>query len=244
VRVTRRAPLLGGFVMVPENARLRLFPVVIHRITQEDCMVYRIGGSKITMIATSRLGVQAIQILKTGRTIGETKEILCKRLGVVEGQLDLAPVLEAIFKARMVRKVDGQVLEVEGPALHRTLLHSLQFSYKLSREWGWNALTKYLPKYLPAKTAHQLLCLVKSAERRHKARASSGAVRRNLHGAFGTVLPDQVVESIATQHEREKVRRAVDNLMLSNLPPQKMVRWLRDSVRFTGLERLQAAQAA
>jgi lauroyl/myristoyl acyltransferase len=196
------------------------------------------------MVATSRLGVQAIQILKKSRTISETKKILCKRLGVVEGQLDLLPVLEALFKARMVRKVDGQVLEVERPALRRSLFHRLQFSYQLSREWGWNALTKYLPKYLPAKTAHQLLCLLKSAGRCHKAHRSSGPVRRNLHSAFGTVLPDQVIGSIATQHEREQIRRVVDNLLLRNLPPPKMVRWLRDSVRFTGLERLQAAQAA
>jgi len=243
-KITRRALLLGGVVMVPENARLTLFPVVIHRISQDDCMVYRIGGSTITVVATSRLGIQAIQILKKGRTISETKEILCKRLGVVEEQLDLLPVLEAIFKARMVLKVDGQVLEVERPTLRRTLFHSLQFSYRLSREWGWNALTKHLPKYLPAKTAHQLLYLVKRAGRSHKARPSSGSIRRNLQSAFGSVLPDQVIGSIAVHHEHEQIRRVVDNLLLRNLPPAKMVRWLRDSVRFTGLDRLQAAQAA
>jgi lauroyl/myristoyl acyltransferase len=229
--------------MVPENARLRLFPFLIHRISQDDCMVYRIGGSRITMVATSRLGVQAMQILKDGRTITETKELLCKRLGVLEGQLDLSPVLEAILKARMIRNVDGRIVEAERPTILRTLFHRLQFACHLSRERAWEALIKYLPRYLPPKASHYLLCLLKRAGRLHKTQPSSGRVRRNLNMAFRRVLPNRAVGSLAKQHELEQIRRAVDNLLLRNLPPQKMVGWLRDSVRFTGLEQLRAAQA-
>jgi lauroyl/myristoyl acyltransferase len=224
----------------PENARLKLFPVLTHRISQEDYMAYRVGGSKITTVATSRLGIQVIRMLKTGRTIGEIKEILGKRLGVADGQLDLMPVLEAIFTARMVRKADDQELETERPALRRILFQSLQFLYQLCRAWGRDALIKCLPP----KSAYRFLCFVKLAARRRKVRPLQGRVYRNIRQTFGSILPEHAIRSIAAQHGTEQVQRAVDNLLLRNLPPRKMVHWLCDSARFTGLEQLQEAQAA
>ena len=230
--------------MLPENASFKLFPFLIHTVTQEDCMVYRIGGPKITMVATSRLGVDVLRSLSKGNTIHETKKLLSKQLALAEERLDLQPILEAIVKARFVWRVNGQPLDVERPAVHRALIHGLQFANHLTLEWSWNLLTKCLPKYLPPKTAHRFLCVLKVARQIGKRRSFDNPIRRNLKKAFGDVIPVQTIESIANQHEREQTRRAVDNLLLRNLPPQKMVRWLRESVRFTGMERLQAAQAA
>jgi len=225
--------------ILPEDARLKLYPVLMHRITPEDCMVYRIGCPKITTVATSTLGAQAIRVLQSGKTIRQTKEILSKRLGLAEGQLDLSPVLEAIRKARIVRKVDGRVLEAERPATRRMVLHGLHFSMQVALIWAHDAVIKCLP----AHTAHNLLCSAKLWRRKFKRRPLRSATEDNLQRVLGPVLPERVIKAITVQHQHEMIRRAVDAQLLRNLHPSKMERWLRDCAQFTGLDGLQAAQA-
>jgi lauroyl/myristoyl acyltransferase len=225
--------------VLPDEARLRLFPHLIYRISGEDCMVFRVGCSKITTIATSKLGAETIRILRSGKTIGQTKEILRTRLGLAEGQLDLSPVLDAMAKAKLVRTVDQQVVDAERPAARRVMLHRLQLSVQVSRTWAREAAIRYLPP----NTAHRILCFAKLWRRRARLSPLPSALRENLQRALGDRFSQPAIESIRIEHHREQVRRAIDVQILRNLPRAKMARWLQNSVQFSGLERLRSAQA-
>lgn len=201
-------------------------------------MVFRIGCAKITTVATSQLGAETVRLLQRGRTVRQAREILHARLGRDNSQIDISPVVDALIKAKLVRTIDGRVVETERPTLRRVFLHRLQLSVQVFR----THLRESAIKYLPPQTAHRLICFAMLRRYPSKPSHAPSPLRENLRQAFAATLPDQTIEEIALEHHRENVRRAVDVQLLRNLPRRKMTGWLEDSVEFTGLDRIHAAR--
>lgn len=219
--------------MLREDAQIRLFPVLIRQISEEDSMVYRIGGAKITSVATSKVGAQAIRILRKGKTIREVRGLLCRQLGIEESRLNLQPVFDAILQANMVRQVDRDVLVTEKPQVRRILTQSLHFALQLLK----NPLRGALIRWLPLGVSHRLLFFLARRSR------PSPQLRRNLDGAWGGLLPPRTLEEMASRHTAEHLRSHIDTCLLRNLNPRKLTRWL-EGATITGLERVQALQRA
>lgn len=218
-------------MVLSEDSRVVLFPVLFHRISEEDVMIYRIGGPTITTVATSTVGARAVRILSRGKTLGQVKKILSSELGIKTENLDLQPVVDAMVKARIVRRVDGRQVEAGGPRAAQVLGQAFQFAYQLATEWARSSAIRYLPP----KLSHMALFW---AARKRSPAMPSPLVLTNLERALGSTLPPQALEAIALRHASEQLSRNIDSHLLRNLPPATMVRWLRDSTVVSGMEPL------
>ena len=194
-------------------------------------MIYRIGGPTITTVATSTVGARAVRILSRGKTLGQVKKILSSELGIKTENLDLQPVVDAMVKARIVRRVDGRQVEAGGPRAAQVLGQAFQFAYQLATEWARSSAIRYLPP----KLSHMALFW---AARKRSPAMPSPLVLTNLERALGSTLPPQALEAIALRHASEQLSRNIDSHLLRNLPPATMVRWLRDSTVVSGMEPL------
>ena len=229
----------ASVLLLHDNACVRLFPVRSHKISQKDFMVYRIGCSTITTVATSDIGVTAVRLMKRGKTVRQTRMSLAALLGVPEERVDISPVLRALVKARMVRRIDDSVLETESPKILRIVSHNLQFLQERFREWARHAAIRYLP----VNTAHRLICFARLRRVPYRQGTTSTNLQDNLHRALGDVLPANMLAATAREYHCEQVARAADVQLLRNLPPPKMTRWLQQGVQITGLEHYRRAQA-
>jgi lauroyl/myristoyl acyltransferase len=224
---------------IHEGSRLQFFPFLIRRIKKDDYNVIRIGGRKITFIATHEIGREALCLLRKGLSLGQTKRILGARRRRPPEQIDLKPLIDALAGARMIRCIDEKSIESEQPSKLRIVYHYLQCGVLAAREATITAVIRYLPVAL----AHRILFYFQLSQQRRKSQSLQAKVRENLRLAFGPAAPRVWIDAVATEFEHEVIRRMIDSRCLHEMSIEKSVRWFKNSVEISGREYLDAARA-
>jgi lauroyl/myristoyl acyltransferase len=86
------------------HSRLTLCRIVISR-HEKDFSVRQFGTG--TGLVTGRVGVEAVRLLERGLAIGEVAQQLARTNGSATDGIDLSRIIAALFKARLIRAVDG-----------------------------------------------------------------------------------------------------------------------------------------
>src|SRR5437588_11135033 len=92
-----------------DNSRIELFPIYIHEAGEGTFRVVRWGGK--SRIATRRPGIDVIEMLRKGATIGQVKEELSRRYHHRTEEIVLTPLLTALQKANLIRRIDTQEIK-------------------------------------------------------------------------------------------------------------------------------------
>ena len=95
--LSARRPIKG-------SSRLDLFPFFVKGKNDQYLVVRK---DEKRMIATHKVGIEAIRLLGRGRTIAETKRELGRRYDCDGDAIDLVPLIDSLFRAEFVRRIDG-----------------------------------------------------------------------------------------------------------------------------------------
>lgn len=236
-RQTASAPETAS-ITVSEQSRLALFPLVCGHLKGDDYSVLRVGCPRLKVLATTRLGVEAIRLLKKGRTVGEVSRAMSAKCADAKQAIELQPLVAALLQGGMVRRIDGNMIDPERPRLSWLVRHHLQYRVLITSR----GLTGALIRCLPPQAAHRILFFWKWRWKGRKARHSAGEARKNFEHAFGMYAPPDRIEAAATAWSAEQIRSGIDGDFFHHMPRRKLVRWLQSSVEFQGLEHIEAAQ--
>lgn len=224
--------------LIRADSRIRFFPLIIRRVKRDDYNVIRVGCSTITVIATRQAGVEAIKLLKKGLSPEETRDQIGARHGCLSDHINLTPLVYSLLNARMIRKIDDKTIISERPKWLRVLYHHWKRCLVAIRL----ATTAATFKYLPVGLAFRIQFYLHWWRGRQKLEQLRSDVRENLRRALGHVFSESRIDDLAADYVREHVRRAVDARSLGEMSPAKVVRWLKTSAEFAGLENIESAR--
>lgn len=240
--ITQSAKGQQSLAPIPEellfpNARLQLYPFLVWRKNAKDYFLMRLGCRKVTVLSTSHPGVVASRLLQSGYSAAEVSTRLSsilKRDGV-----NIQPLLKALYKARMVRSIDGRTIEADAPSLKRQLEQRAECLQIRARA----ALTRVFIRNLPVPITHRTMCFLRTKRNNKNTREARAQAQRNLISVFGGSLSEKHIQRLAYQFAKEKVGRDIDLELLSELPELQVGKWLRRCCVFHGLEYLDGALA-
>jgi len=152
---------------------------------------------------------------------------------------DIQPLLKALYKARMIRSIDGQTVEADVPSLRRQLEQRLEWI----RIRAGAALSRAFIRSFPVSITHPAMSLLRPKWSRAKLREARAQARRNLTSVFGGSLSEKRIRVLTHDFVEEQVRRDIDLELLSELPELEAGKWLRTHCVFHGLEHLDSALA-
>ena len=219
------------------NARLELYPFLVRPKNAKDYLLMRLGCRTVTVVSTTDSGVLASRLLKSGLTPAEVSAHLSAKF---ETEIaDIQPLLKALYKARMIRSINGETVEADAPSLMRQLIQRLEWI----RIRAGALLRRAFVRSLPVAITHRALCLLRPIWSNTKTEKIFAQARRNLNSVFGGSLSEKRICVLAHNFVEELVRRDVDLELLSELPELKAGQWLRRHCAFHGLEHLDAALA-
>src|SRR5437016_4956310 len=107
------------------NAKLQLYPFLVRRKNAKDYFLMRLGCRTVTVLTTTQSGVVASRLLKSGCTAAEVSVRISSMFKCRDA--DIQPLLKALYKARMIRSIDGQTVETDVPSLQRQLKQRLEW---------------------------------------------------------------------------------------------------------------------
>jgi lauroyl/myristoyl acyltransferase len=223
---------------VSSESRLKLFPVLIRHVKGDDYSVVRIGCRSLTALATSRMGVEAIRLLRKSQTVTEVRNALAVRAGSSSNP-DPMPVIDALLKAKMVRSIDARMIQPETPRIATLMRHYLHYGVMAARQ----LISSAMIRHLPPRFAHALLFRSRARRQTRGARRNVCRAKANLQKVWGGMLSPARIEQLAIECRHEQIRRRTDLDLLSLMVDQKVIRWLRGSVEFHGLENIEKAQS-
>src|SRR6266567_2697783 len=164
--------------LLSPNARLQLYPFIARRKNAKDYFLMRLGCRTVTVLTTTQSGVVASRLLKSGCSAAEVSAQLSSMFKCRDA--DIQPLLKALYKARMIRSIDGQTVETDAPSLRR------QFEQRL--EWirirAGAALSRVFIQSFPVSITHPAMCLVRPKWSRAKMREARTQAQRNLVSVF------------------------------------------------------------
>jgi lauroyl/myristoyl acyltransferase len=176
-------------------------------------------------------------LLKNGYSVGEVSA----RLGSMfqcDGA-DIRPFLKALFRARMIRSIDGRPVGTDATSLKRQVQQRLEWIRIRARA----VVTRAFIRSLPIAITHRAMCLLRPGWTRAKKAEARAQVQQNLISVFGGSLSLKRIQSLAHEFVAEQVRREVDLELLTELPEIRVGKWLRRCCDFEGLEHLENAVA-
>ena len=156
------------------NAKLQLYPFLVRRKNAKDYFLMRLGCRTVTVLTTTESGVAASRLLKSGCSAAEVSARLSSMFKCRDA--DIQPLLKALYKARMIRSIDGQTVEADVPSLGRQLRQRLQWI----RIRAGAALSRAFIRSLPVSITHRTMCLLRPKWSRAKMREARAQARRNL----------------------------------------------------------------
>lgn len=224
---------------IGDGSRLQLYPVLVRCIGEDSYSVMRIGCATVTMIVTAGKGVEVIRELRKGRTIGAVKQRIARKRGMSAAEIDLGALIEALRKAKIIRAVDGAVLQAERPQKLQMAKHCFRFlqltAGPLATRWTIRLLTVGL--------ADAVLFRMRRRQRTRKSEERRRRTGENLRAALGPYLPAPAIDRIAGLAGDAQIRHDIDSELFQQLSKPRLVEWLRERVTFTGLEHLDRAMA-
>jgi lauroyl/myristoyl acyltransferase len=222
------AQLLGS---INDQSRFEFFPLFIRGFGDGNFRVMRWGGKAV--IATRRTGVEAIQMLRNGLSIGEVRRALASRHQSENSSVSLEPLLATALEAGLIRSIDGTRLHNKRPTL-REYLHFAFRSYFSPRLAKAGANT--LPPRLLYSTLYHMYWLQLRRPLRSKLGAATKGMRRFLsHKSQGEI------KALRRDYFRHLIRNIVDVDMLMVGSPKRSYDWLLRNSDCSGLEHLDRA---
>ena len=219
------------------NVRLSLFPFLVRQNNAQDYSLVRLGCETVTVLSTTQSGVIAARLMKAGYSpaeAGARVASLFKR-----DHVNLAPLLKALYEARMIRSINGQPAGPEVPSFIRQGRQRIEWL----RIRATAVIGRQLVRSLPVPIMHRALCMMKPKWTRGKLANARQETQKNLQAVFGGSLSARRIRLLAHESVKEQIRREADLRLLSDIEEAKAGRWLRRYCTFQGLEHLDAALA-
>jgi hypothetical protein len=79
----------------------------------------------VTVVSTTDSGILASRLLKSGLTPADVSAHLSAKFEIEIA--DIQPLLKALYKARMIRSINGETVEADAPSLMRQLIQRLEW---------------------------------------------------------------------------------------------------------------------
>lgn len=219
------------------GAKLCLYPFLASQKNAKDYFLMRLGCRTVTVLSTTHFGVMASQLLRKGCSPAEVSTRLSEMFRCED--VDIQPLLKALYKAHMIRSIDGKTVESEPPLL------SHQFRQRL--EWVricvGAALSRAFIRNLPIPITHRAMCILRPKWAASKTTVARTEAKQALTSVLAGSLSDQRISSLARDFVEEQIRRETDLEFLSELPELEVGKWLRRYTAFQGLEHLDSALA-
>jgi lauroyl/myristoyl acyltransferase len=240
--MTQRAPDQPGPELIPEalllpDAKLQLYPFLVRRKNAKDYFLMRLGCRTVTVLTTTHSGVVASHLLKRGYSAAEVSDRLSS-VFKCEGA-DIQPLLKALYRARMIRSIDGRIIEADAPSLKRQLKQRLEWIRIRAGAMVGRAFVRSLPVLI----THRTMCFLRPKWSGKKTREAHAQAQRSLISVFGGSLSVKQIRRLAHDFVEEQVRRDIDLQLLSELPELEVGKWLRRHCVLHGLEHLESALA-
>ena len=223
--------------LLSPNVKIRLYPFLARRKNARDYLLMRLGCPTVTVLSTTDSGVLAARLLMSGYSAAEVSARL-SAMAKCESA-DIQPLLKGLFKARMIRSIDGRTVEADAPSLWRELQQRLEWVRIRARA----ALSRTFIRSLPVPLTHRTMCFLRPISSRKKKIELRAQAYRNLASVFGGSLSEKRLRRLAHEYVDEQVQRDIDLALMSELPELEVGRWLRKYCVFRGLEHLDAALA-
>ena len=224
-------------VLFSPEARLELYPFLARRKNAKDYFLMRLGCPTVTVLATTQSGAIASQLLKKGYSPAEVSARLAAMFQCES--VDVQPLLTALYKARMIRSIDGRTIESDAPSIQRQLRQRLEW---IGMRAG-AAVEHTFVRSLPVPVTHRTMCFFRPRWSRKRMRDARAQAQRNLSSVFGGSLSVNRIHQLARDFMEEQIRCEIDLQLLSELPELEVGQWLRRHSVFHGQEHLERAMA-
>lgn len=218
--LSARRPIKG-------SSRLDLFPFFVKGKNDQYLVVRK---DEKRMIATHKVGIEAIRLLGRGRTIAETKRELGRRYDCDGDAIDLVPLIDSLFRAEFVRRIDGYRIPSrfrrnlgEATGLFFTLFVVAPFI---------DFVLKYMPLKLALALAHQPWFRARNKNLEERVVTNYRSVPRLAKKTVGNVT------AVCAATCRNVRRAHAEGLLLQAMGPARVHRWLKEYTRISGLDNL------
>ena len=215
---------------VTDEATIALFPVKLRRRKGKFDIIRRDTGSTIR---TTAEGVETIRLLQSGRTLGAAKHELGRRHGCDPREVDITALVDSLVQADFVSEIDGYPISASAPSLQGPL-EALIWTYVLV------PLALLVGRHAPLRVATRLPGLRIAPRyayllRRIRGNMRSAPLLRGEGDGFDRLVRDNY-DCIG--------RMYLERLLLTELPPKHLERWLRERCTISGLDNLDRARAS
>ncbi len=216
-----------------DNSRMQLFPVLIQPFGEDNFRVLRWGGR--SKILTRQFGVDAIHLLQEGRTIGEVKRALGEKYGTQPSRVDLTPLLQALLRGQLIRRIDGRSASGKG---HLTVSSVSWFIWRFY-------LSPYLRKLsvtvLPLQAYRRLCFWVRFFDLRKAMKPALEEAGRNMAAIWPGKSPAEI-SKFQAEFYRHWIWNLVDVEMFETRKATVLDRWMSRHMSIQGIEHLNRAR--
>ena len=210
------------------SSSLDLFPFFVKGKNDQYLVVRK---DEKRMIATRKVGIEAIRLLGRGRTIAETKRELGRRYDCDGDAIDVTSLIDSLLRAEFVRRIDGHRI----PSRFRRNLGEAARSFLTL--FVVAPLMNFVLEYLPLKPAlalaHQRWFRVRNKNLEERVLTNYRSVPRLAKkGTEGDVT------AVCAATCRNVRRAYAEGLLLQAMGPVRVHRWLQEYTRISGLDHL------
>lgn len=226
-----------------EHARVKLFRLTVRKLNDNDYDVMKIGyRSPGSVIATRKVGIEVIGLLKKGYTLKEVREALGKRYNCTADRIQITPLIDTLMKAKMIKSVDGNTIISDRINLFNYIfiLTRIQLN-KVLRFLYTVIIEKLLPVTLVYPICAKTKFWFRAPGNKKKVAPLNPLIISNLKRSFPS--RDIVeLEKIAQSYWDNKLKITIDYQLLGK-SVKVFPHWLKRFSSCTGLEYLEAARA-
>jgi lauroyl/myristoyl acyltransferase len=217
----------------PDNSRVRLFRVLIREYGEDNFRVVRWGGR--SKILTRQFGVDAIQLLRKGFSLGEVKVALAKKHGCEPSRVDLSPLLEALRTAELIRTINGN------PVSTNRQLTPLNIARFVWRFYLSIYLHNLSAACLPLGASRQARFWIDFFGRQRAMKPRLGDAARNMAAVWPSKTAGEI-RRIQNEFYFHWIWNDVDFHTLETNTAARVDRWITDNISCKGIEHLDAAR--
>lgn len=223
-RRTRMRTLLAS-ERLPPHARIRLFPIVVGGDSDASTAMRRDTGARVR---TSTSGAIAIRLLQQGATLHTVRCELAAAHGADPGSIDLAPLLDSLAYADMIRDIEGEPFSAASAPVSWWRVASTAIR---ARTFVWTV------RYCPLSLLAALLTL------RRLPRDAQLTVRISARIAVTLGRSPADADRLARRNCAILKQMYIERAILALLPVRRLERWLTRNTAILGHQHVADARA-